>query len=173
VSFIEAIKRVYPELIISEAVLTDWSGQNSDGLLGARGMSNSFRRYLYPHMRADARTATTAHFEHFFNTLLLHHYEPTWRHGDFGGENLLFDGEDVTGIIDFSFTGVGDPALDSAAISTYGDRFFAKLRQCYPEAETMVERAQFYRSMFALEEALHGILHHDPIAFESGIAAYR
>ena len=144
----------------------------NDGLVVWRGMYAGFRRHLYPHMRDAAKVETDARFEAYFNTPALHQYEPRWRHGDFGSSNILFDGENISGVLDFSFTGIGDAALDIAAISTYGDRFFNKLLTSYPEANEMLARAQFYRASFALEEALHGVLHDDPVAFQAGIEEY-
>lgn len=145
----------------------------SDTLPIYRGLYHAFRRHLYPHMRAEARRAITDHFTAYFTDPALHTFEPCWRHGDFGGENSLFDGTNVSGIIDFSFTGIGDPAIDIAAVSTYGDSFLARILSRYPEAARLLRRARFYRGLFALEEALHGVLHDDSAAFESGIADYR
>lgn len=170
---VEQMKKVLHNLFDIPIAALDFEVPTNNGPLVIRGMYDSFRRYLYPHMCENARTAMTVHFEHYFNTPALHQFEPTWCHGDFGGENILFDGENVSGIIDFSFTGIGDPAIDIAAISTYGDRFFSKLLASYPAANAMLGRAKFYRGIFALEEALHGILHNDPAAFEAGIADYR
>lgn len=42
----------------------------------------------------------------------------------------------------------------------------------YPEGEKIKERVKFYRSTFALQEALHGIENNDEEAFRNGIAAY-
>ncbi|MFE4538698.1 aminoglycoside phosphotransferase family protein [Streptomyces scopuliridis] len=37
---------------------------------------------------------------------------PVWFHGDFGGNNLLVGGGELTAVIDFGTSGVGDPACD-------------------------------------------------------------
>lgn len=76
-------------------------------------------------------------------------------------------------MIDFGFAGVGDPALDIAAVLTFGESFFGRFYQVYPEITAMLERARFYRGLYALEEALYGLEHDDREAFESGIAVYR
>lgn len=169
---ISLMQKVLHQLFDIPIADLDFEQPVNDGYIVARGMFDSFQRYVYPHIREDARAAMTAHFEAYFNRPDLYNFEPSWRHGDFGGENILFDGENVSGLIDFNFTGVGDPALDIAAISMYGERFFEKLLKSYPEANVMWERAEFYRGIFIMEEALHGILHNDPIAFQNGIEGY-
>jgi len=53
-----------------------------------------------------------------------------------------------------------------------GDSFFSLFNQSYPEIDSMLERARFYKGSFALYEALHGIKDGDKEAFEAGIKAY-
>ncbi|MDQ2887094.1 MAG: aminoglycoside phosphotransferase family protein [Chloroflexota bacterium] len=62
-------------------------------------------------------------------------YTPVLRHGDFGGSNILYDAEmqQISGVIDFSFATMGDPALDAAAISTLGDAFLQRISTTYPK----------------------------------------
>ncbi|EST32804.1 aminoglycoside phosphotransferase family protein [Streptomyces niveus] len=38
--------------------------------------------------------------------------EPVWFHGDLSGNNLLVDGGELSAVIDFGTSGVGDPACD-------------------------------------------------------------
>ena len=123
-------------------------------------------------MRPEARDSITKHFEDYFNNPSLHEYEPAMIHGDFGGSNILFDRDKITGIIDFSFAGLDDPARDIAAISTYGETFFARICRYYPNIESLLERVRFYRGTFALYEALHGFLNDDREAFASGMEEY-
>jgi aminoglycoside 2''-phosphotransferase len=114
------------------------------------------------------------HFEAFLNEPRVHTFKPALRHGDFGPSNILYDAgaRVIGGIIDFSSAGLGDPAADIAAGSCYGASFFERLRGAYPQVESVLERARFYRGTFALQEALHGALNNDREAFESGIAGY-
>lgn len=133
-----------------------------------------FRRHLYPHMRPDAREQMTRAFERFLGAPQLHDYDLALRHGDFGFGNILYDPESrsIGGIIDFGYAGLGDPAVDIASAMTLGDAFFGRFHVLYPEIESMLERARFYRSTYALMEALHGAKFGDEEAFESGISAY-
>ena len=132
------------------------------------------RQHLFPWMRLDAREWVTNHFETYLNTTTLHIYEPALRHGDFGTCNILYDRatQAIGGVIDFGFAGIGDPALDIAAISRYGETFMGRFSDTYPEIELMLERARFYTGTYALQEALHGFKKGDQDAFESGMALY-
>ena len=145
-------------------------------IINALAESRQFYEEVYEHllplMRAEARTAVTKHFEAYFGNARLHEYEPALIHGDFGGSNLLFDRDRITGIIDFSFAGLDDPARDIAAISTYGEAFFARICRHYPDIESLLERASFYRGTFALQEALHGFRYNDNEAFALGMEEY-
>jgi aminoglycoside 2''-phosphotransferase len=146
----------------------------SDSLTDTHKLYADIRQHLFPLMRPDARTDVLTHFETYFNTPRLHTYPVSLHHGDFGGSNILYDPatQSISGIIDFGFAGWGDPALDIAAVSTYGESFFKRLYRTYPEIALMQERADFYRGTYALYEAVHGFKNQDQAAFESGMAAY-
>jgi aminoglycoside 2''-phosphotransferase len=138
-------------------------------------MLDDFRQHLFPHMRPDARDEVTRSFEAAFNDPLQFSYTPALRHGDFGGSNILIDPErgEVTGIIDFDDLGLGDPAVDAAAILATDEALFERMCLTYLALAHDRRRAAFYASTFALQEALYGVLAGDEEAFESGIKAYR
>ena len=104
-------------------------------------------------------------------------YTPVLRHGDFGTVNLLFDAaaQSISGVIDFGNAGLGDPALDFAAIIApfgYGEAIIERFARVYPLDEAMLDRARFYVSVYALQEALYGAEHGSPRIFESGLSGY-
>ena len=125
-------------------------------------------------MRHDAQVEIQKHFETYLHEPRLHEYRICLRHGDFGAGNILIDPDhqSISGIIDFGGLGLGDPALDIAAISCFGKPFLKRFCLVYPQVESMEERAHFYKGFFALEEALYGLRNKDPEAFENGISAY-
>ena len=131
---------------------------------------------LFEYMRPDARQQVTDHFENYFNALETYNFTPTLRHGDFGTVNILYEGNDITGIIDFGYAGLGDPAIDLAAIISpvgYDEDFLRRFEMVYPDIQPMLERARFYVGTFALDEALYGFDHNDQSAFDAGMATYR
>ena len=74
------------------------------------------REQLFPHMRPDAREQVSLHFEEALNDADLWLIETRLIHGDFGTGNILYQRGRISGIIDFSFCGAGDPAQDLGAL---------------------------------------------------------
>ena len=133
-----------------------------------------FQEQLFPHMRPDAQQAVTHNFETALNDVALWQVQPMLIHGDFGTGNILYAGGHIVGVIDFTFCAVDDPAQEvGALISSYGEAFVERVINLYPELQSSLRRARFYRSNYALMEALFGLRDNNPDDFESGIADYR
>jgi aminoglycoside 2''-phosphotransferase len=133
------------------------------------------REKLFPAMRADARKSLTLHFEAYLDDSSLHDFTPALRHGDFGGDNILWDPvrAKALAVIDFSSCGLGDPAMDLASISTLDEDLFNRLASRYdPDPARrllLLARARFYRGTFALMEALDGLRLNDSEAYQRGM----
>ncbi len=147
---------------VSEA-MSEWEKMYAD-----------IRTHLFPLMRRDARDQVADHFEAYFSNPAVHKFSPAPRHGDYGSGNILYDPATkmITGIIDFGYAGIGDPALDVAAASTLGETIFSGFASTYPAIKRMMPRVHFYRGTFALFEALHGFKSGDNAAFKAGMATY-
>jgi aminoglycoside 2''-phosphotransferase len=149
-----------------------------DGRAEWEKMYEAVRQKLIPAMRPEMARQVAEHFETYLDTRALQTFDPTLRHGDFGGSNILWDpGQRViTAVIDFSSCAVGDPAMDLASVSTLGDDFYRRIATRYePDAArlySLVERARFYRGTFALMEALDGLKYGDAQAYASGMQEY-
>jgi aminoglycoside 2''-phosphotransferase len=131
---------------------------------------------LYPFMSIEAQRQISHSFETFLHSKTCVNINTTLIHGDFGSSNILWnpDTYNISGIIDFGGSGIGDPAYDFAGIlSSYGEDFFNMCLDLYPNGNEISERVKFYRSTFALQEALHGVENDDVVAFENGIKAFR
>lgn len=131
---------------------------------------------LFSYMRKDAQLQIVKSFETALNGNAFSNIDLKLVHGDFGASNILWNEKtmEISGIIDFGNCGIGDPAYDFAGIcSSYGEDFFELCLGLYPNGSTISERVKFYQSTFALQEALHGIVHNDQEAFECGIRDYR
>jgi aminoglycoside 2''-phosphotransferase len=133
-----------------------------------------FRQKLFPFMRADARGATERLFDELLATLRRDNPAPALIHGDFGGSNILYNRRTlaVTGVLDFGGAGIGDPAVDIAALSGFGDDFVARGFATYPAMQQMLPRARLYRSTFALQQALYALRDGNKEDFDDGIAGY-
>ncbi|MAT99996.1 MAG: aminoglycoside 6'-acetyltransferase [Anaerolineaceae bacterium] len=129
---------------------------------------------LFPYMRLDACKSVAHHFESVLNDPSQYQFEPVLRHGDFGTGNLLHnpDTQQMSGIIDFGFTILGDPAFDVAGLLTYGESFVQEVAKHYPAVHDFWPRVRFYKGTFALIEALYGIENGDEQAFQRGLEAY-
>ncbi|WP_112180385.1 MULTISPECIES: phosphotransferase family protein [Paraliobacillus] len=130
---------------------------------------------LFPYIRKEAKNEITQSFKNFINGKGLD-VKTTLIHGDFGASNILWNPEisRISGIIDFGGSSLGDPAYDFAGIlSSYGKDFFNMCINLYPNGNEISERVKFYKSTFALQEALHGVENNDKKAFEYGIKDYR
>ena len=155
----------------AEAGLADAA---EDGRTVCTRLYHAFRQDLYPHMRPDARAAVSQDFEAALADARLWRYESCLIHGDLGAGNILFQNGRVSGIIDFSFCNVGDPAQDlGALLSSYGEGFAALLLAYYPALRGCLPRARFYCRQYALEQALYALRDDDQEEFEDGIASYR
>lgn len=131
---------------------------------------------LYSFMRIEAQRQIEYSFETFLNSETSLSLKTSLVHGDFGATNILWDPttNNISGIIDFGGSDIGDPAYDFAGIlSSYGEDFFTMCLKLYPNGTEIAERVRFYRSTFALQEALHGVDNDDVEAFENGIKAYK
>ena len=129
---------------------------------------------LFPYMRLDACKSVADHFESVLDDPQQMQYEPVLRHGDFGTGNLLHDPvtQQMSGIIDFGFAVLGDPAFDVAGLLTYGEPFVQEIARFYPAVHDFWPRVRFYKGTFALIEALYGIENGDDLAFQRGLEAY-
>jgi len=140
-----------------------------------RSMLDAFRAELFPVMRPDACVSVEREFSAFLAHSTRQSWQPMLRHGDFGGTNLLFDyaAGRVSGVIDFGRVAFGDPAVDLAGLTSFDARLAHAMQPHYPELFTpeTERRAAFYRSTFALQQALWARRAGDQQAFEDGIAA--
>lgn len=119
----------------------------------------SVRSKLYPLMRVEVREQFEKMFDVFFNEPCNFHFEKCLVHGDFGPTNILHEGGNISGILDFSEVAIDDPALDIASLIGkfgYGEGFAKLIEKVYPQAGAYLSRASFYRSTFALQDALLG-----------------
>ncbi len=137
-----------------------------------RTFFETVRLNLFSYMREDACKTVIDVFEAYFHQENLHIYQPCLIHGDFGGSNILFDGQSISGVLDFAGACISDPALDLASVSVYGERFLERICRHYSMDGLMCRRAAFYRSLFGLEEALYGWRTGDEEAFSRGMEQY-
>ncbi|NDI33266.1 phosphotransferase family protein [Chengkuizengella sediminis] len=137
---------------------------------------NKIENKLYSFMSKDAKEKVSHMFESILNNERNLDIKQRLTHGDFGASNILWksNSSEISGVIDFGGIEIGDPAYDfSGILSSYGEDFFNLCINLYPNGSEISERVKFYKSTFALQEALHGIENNDHQAFVIGIKEYR
>ncbi len=148
----------------------------ADGVDRWMGMYVAFREELFGYIREDARRLIAREFEEFLGETRHFEWQPCLRHGDFGSSNILYDphAQHISGVIDFGSAALGDPATDLAAVSGYGERLLEGFYPVYPDLLSTAsrERAEFYRSTFALQQALWALRAGDQEEFQDGISGY-
>jgi aminoglycoside 2''-phosphotransferase len=169
--FLQALHSVPTDALPGDLPVQDGQAQWAD-------LYSRIRDKLFPLMSPASRALLVRHFESYLDQADNASYPPVLRHGDFGPSNILFDASarTISGIIEFGSAGLGDPALDVASVMGpfgYGEAFARSFAEFYPAVETLLDRARFYAGTFAVQEALWGLEHGDPEAFNSAIAAYR
>ncbi|AVP43807.1 MULTISPECIES: phosphotransferase family protein [Bacillus cereus group] len=136
---------------------------------------SQLKDYVYPYMREEAKKEVSLSFETYLNEESHFNFTSSLVHGDFGMTNILYSAtkKDISGVIDFGGASIGDPAYDFAGIlASYGEEFLQLFEAYYPNLEAIKKRMYFYKSTFALQEALFGVLNNNKKAFEAGIAQY-
>ncbi len=136
---------------------------------------SKLKEHVYPFMRNEARKEISTSFELYLNECSHFNFTPSLVPGDFGMTNILYVAtkRDISGVIDFGGAGIRDPAYDLAWIlASYGEEFLQLFSSHYPNLEAVKKRMYFYKSTFALQKALFGVLNNDKIAFEAGIEQY-
>ncbi|MDX1438142.1 MAG: aminoglycoside phosphotransferase family protein, partial [Anaerolineales bacterium] len=141
-------------------------------------MLTQIREQLIPRLNKEESQRVIENFENFLVDDENFDYEPVLRHGDFGTVNVLYDPDSkrLSGVIDFGNAGIGDPALDLAAVMApsfgYGLEFVSRLERIYPIHDGLLRRARFYVGTFSLQEALYGIEHGNNRIFQEGLDEY-
>lgn len=136
---------------------------------------NEVRECLYPLMRDDAKEKLSLMFESFLDDPRNFTFEPKVVHADFGPTNILHQGNNISGILDFSEVCIDDPAIDVACLIGkfgYGEGFIQLMKPVYPEVIEYLSRARFYAGTFALQDALFGYKHKNKEVLQFGLEDY-
>lgn len=91
---------------------------------------------------------------HFFD------FESVIIHGDLAPYHILFSPQkqNITGVIDFGVSGLGDPATDLGSLmSCYGESLVQKIKPYYPNYEALLPRARFYAQASEVQWVLLGV----------------
>ncbi|MDQ3894623.1 MAG: phosphotransferase [Actinomycetota bacterium] len=137
---------------------------------------SEFRERVFPLLEPGERRAVAEIFEEYLSDERSFRFKPALIHGDLGPEHLLWNGERLTGVIDWSDARIGDPALDFAWLLHGPDESFAEtLVLHYPQAvdPDFRRRARFYHRLGPWHEVVYGLGAGAPAFVASGLDGVR
>lgn len=95
----------------------------------------------------------------------------TFAHGDLGPDHLLVEAGIVSGVIDWTDSGMRDPAIDLAwTLNGTPEPFREGIRRSYRPSPEEERRALVWHRLGPWHEVLHGQDQSDPTYIESGLA---
>jgi aminoglycoside 2''-phosphotransferase len=123
------------------------------------------QRELFPWMKASVCESVVRHFQPLLEDEGWLRYRPALVHGDLRPQHILIEpgASQISGIIDFSASGVGDAAVDVACLLYhYGESFVVRMGRFYPGIGQLIDRARFWAGTLELQWALAGLRSSDP-----------
>jgi aminoglycoside 2''-phosphotransferase len=121
------------------------------------------RRIVYPLLNSKLRGRSETFWQNLLEEFEETHFEPTLIHGDLGGENILFDPTSIrlTGIIDWSYAQISDPALEFAHLFIYKPALGEEALRHYGQIESdFKKRIQLYVDSEPFYDVMWGVDHH-------------
>ena len=115
---------------------------------------------LFPYLMTHQRQWVERRFRPVLDGSLPLDCSPALIHGDLGQYHLIYDPKAncLNGVIDFGTAGLGDPAVDFAAvIDAFGERFLERMLPYHPGILPALERARFWAATLELQWALGGL----------------
>ncbi|WP_246802197.1 phosphotransferase family protein [Ensifer sp. ENS06] len=144
----------------AEASLSEWNG-----------LLAQCEAVAFPLLSPDVVTGLRKRFSDFLATCDA--LPQCLIHGDFGTGNILVDRGRLSGVIDFSGCGPGDPAYDFASLAAgLGDPFVDLVLAHFSPATAARDRMGFYRMTFPLLDILYGVENCHPETVRAGVHAF-
>ncbi len=144
----------------AEASLSEWNG-----------LLAQCEAVAFPLLSPDVVTGLRKRFSDFLATCDA--LPQCLIHGDFGTGNILVDRGRLSGVIDFSGCGPGDPAYDFASLAAgLGDPFVDLVLAHFSPDTAARDRMGFYRMTFPLLDILYGVENCDPETVRAGAHAF-
>lgn len=122
------------------------------------------QQILFPFLWKHQRTWIHEHFEPLVSGSLNLDTSAALIHGDLGCYHILLDPERqvLSGIIDFGTAGMGNPAIDLAALlDNHGEALLKRMSKYYSGVERLIDQARFRAGVVWLQWALMGVQRKD------------
>lgn len=153
----------------------------SDSFTTQHALWTQQRQQVMPALKHLLQPAEYARLNHWWDTFLadtrLREYTPVVQHGDLWFENLLAQGDQITGLLDFENLAIGDPAQDFVPQLYLGETFLRWVMNGYQQAGDQFDPGFDHRlhQLWAVRE-FGGVvyaLEHDPAEMPDALAKIR
>lgn len=133
------------------------------------------REQIFPLLRPEVSRRFTALFEETLNDASMLTFNPCLTHGRLDPYNVLYDeaSGQISGVVDFSHAGIGDPAADFAGLLIHGEEFLDWVSLGYVMPHDVHRRATFIRAITPLQDAVESLRRGDQAGLDSILAALR
>jgi len=134
---------------------------------------NRIRRIIYPLLRPELRNRSEKFWQGLLSDFANADFKPTLIHGDLSTENILFDPEtlELTGILDWGYAQVSDPALEFAHLFMHNPTFGKEVLRIYGKVgQSFEQRVQWYVRSEPFYDIMWGVEHHWQKAKTIGMA---
>ena len=167
--FLESLVKFPPQAALRVGVRgggpKDWKAQHEKDFV-------SYGRKGFRVMSPKIRRSVERLFERYLDDPRNFRWKPCLTHSEIHAGHVLTIGGRVSGIIDWGFVCVGDPARDLAGwASHFGTQEIDLLSRgrVAPTDTTFVDRVMLYRSLIPLYQVLYGVETKDPKMTRSGL----
>jgi aminoglycoside 2''-phosphotransferase len=134
------------------------------------------RRNAFPLIPEQPRAETDREFRAFLEDKQNFRFRPALVHGEIHSDHVLWDRGRVTGLIDWGFASVGDPARELAPwVAHFGTLSMPRFMKgrAGPPDRTFLQRVEFYRFLIPLRRILHSATSGDLAAAREGVTWLR
>jgi aminoglycoside 2''-phosphotransferase len=159
--FFHQLHSISGDVVAASNILTSVAEQSQKEMLD---LYEQVQQVIFPYLWKHQRTWVHEHFEPLVNGKLSLDTSHVLIHGDLGCYHILFDPDKqaINGIIDFGTAGIGNPAIDLAALlDNHGETVLKRMSKYYSGVEKLIDQARFRAGVVWLQWALIGLQHKD------------
>jgi aminoglycoside phosphotransferase (APT) family kinase protein len=141
-----------------------------------RELYRSVRRFAFPPTPERPRAEIDRAFRGFLENPQNFRFAPTLPHGETHSSHALWNHGDLSGLIDWGFASVGDPAREFARRATHsGTRSLSRLTRgrASRRDRTVLRRVEFYRYRIPLWRIRNSAQIGDLAGFRHGLGGLR
>ena len=137
-----------------------------------QGLKEEVERMVAPRLPLEEASRLLGDFDVYLEEPSNFRFSPRLIHRDLSSDHILHDPAtgDLTGVIDWGDSCIGDPAFDiTGLLADYGLTFAKSVMAAKGDPAEYLERAGFYARNVGVHQALHGLNVGDGAHVEAGL----